>query len=46
MGAVDEKTVKIINHFSHNGAPIHHKLEERVKDLGYIVAYDGLSIEM
>ncbi len=46
MGAVTDKTKKVINHFSHNGAPIHHKLEERVKDYGYIVSYDGLSIEI
>ena len=46
MGAVTEKTKKIINHFSHNGAPIHEKLEERVSEYGYIVSYDGLCVEL
>ena len=46
IGAVSDKTQKFINHFSHNAAPIHHKLEERVADLGYKVSYDGLSIEI
>lgn len=46
MGAVTDKTQKVINHFSHNANPIHHKLEERVSDLGYQVSYDGLSIEI
>lgn len=44
IGAMDEKTVKVINHFSHNGNPLHHVLEERVKDLGYIVSFDGMCI--
>lgn len=46
MGAVTEETQKIINHFSHNANPIHHKLEERVADLGYKVSYDGLSVDI
>lgn len=46
IGAVNHKTKKVINHFSHNAAPIHHKLEERVRPLGYLVSYDGMSIEV
>lgn len=46
IGAVGYETKKVINHFSHNAAPIHHKLEERVKHLGYIVSYDGINIEV
>lgn len=46
MGAVDENTVKVINHFSHNANPLHHVLEERVKELGYMVSWDGMSIEL
>ena len=46
MGAITDKTINVINHFSHNGNPIHHKLEERVKGYGYIVAYDGMSLEI
>ena len=46
MNAVDEKTVKVINHFSHNANPLQHILEARVKDKGWLVAYDGFSIEL
>ncbi len=46
MGVIDKNTIKVINHFSHNARPIHHELEERVKDYGYIVSYDGLTIEI
>ena len=46
MGAVTDKTVKVINHFSHNANPLHRILEERVKDMGFAVSYDGMSIEI
>ena len=46
MGAITEKTTKVINHFSHNVAPIHHKLEARVQEYGYLVSYDGFSVEV
>jgi len=39
--AVDGKTVKYINHFSHNGNPIHQLLEEEVKADGFKVSFDG-----
>ena len=45
MGAVDDKTIKVINHFSHNANPLQHVLEARVADLGYLVSYDGRVIE-
>lgn len=45
IGAIDEKTVKVINHFSHNANPIHHKLEERMAGTGFLVAYDGMTVE-
>ena len=44
MGAVTESTVKYVNHFSHNGNPIHHVLEERAKKYGCCVAYDGCQV--
>lgn len=44
MGAVDEDTMRVINHFSHNARPIQSVLEEKVKDDGYLVAYDGMQI--
>lgn len=34
-----------INHFSHNGAPIHHELEAQVQPMGLEVSYDGCVVE-
>ena len=45
MGAVDKDTKRVINHFSHNARPIQSVLEEKVKDDGYLVAYDGWQVE-
>lgn len=45
IGAVDENTIKVINHFSHNGNPLQEVLEEKVKADGYLVAFDGKKIE-
>ena len=45
IGAIDESTVKIINHFSHNAAPLQHVLEARVEGKGWLVSYDGMSVE-
>ena len=44
MGAVDADTVRVINHFSHNARPIQSVLEEKVKNDGYLVAYDGMRV--
>lgn len=44
--AIDGKTVKYINHFSHNANPIHSVLEDRVKDMNLLVSYDGLQVEL
>jgi len=46
IGAITSRTQNVVNHFSHNAAPIHHKLEKRVSEYGYTVSYDGLSIEI
>jgi hypothetical protein len=45
IGAADGDTVRVINHFSHNARPIQSILEEKVKDDGYLVAYDGFKVE-
>ena len=46
MGAITPKTQIVINHFSHNAEPLQSKLETRVAPLGYLVAYDGFSVEV
>ena len=46
IGAVTEKTVKYVNHFSHNGNPLHHLLENRAAQIGCHVSFDGCSITL
>lgn len=46
LGAVTDKTIKYINHFSHNANPMQHILEERVKPFGFKVSYDGCEVEI
>lgn len=46
IGAVDENTIKVINHFSHNGNPLQEALEQKVKADGYLVAFDGMTAEI
>ena len=44
MGAIDEKTIVYVNHFSHNANPLHEELCEKAGKHGLQVAYDGLEI--
>ncbi len=44
IGAVNENTVKVINHFSHNATPLHELLEKRVEGKDLMVSFDGLEI--
>ena len=46
FGAVNESTVIYVNHFSHNGNPLHAHLCERAGEYGYHVSYDGCEIEI
>lgn len=46
IGCADENTVFVMTHFSHNGGLLHHELEERAKEMGFIVAYDGMVLEI
>lgn len=43
-GCVDDNTVKVINHFSHNGEMTHSQLEEFAGQHGMIAAYDGMKV--
>ena len=45
-GVVDYETKVYINHFSHNGNPLHHILEERVKNMDITVSFDGCCVEL
>ena len=46
IGAVTDKTISVINHFSHNGNPDHDHLTERVSGEGFLVSYDGMCVEL
>ncbi len=43
---VTDDTLIIVNHFSHNALKLHEDIEELVKDYGWIVAYDGMEVEV
>lgn len=45
-GAANDDTKFIITHFSHNGMLLHNEIEERVINDKFIVAHDGLEIEI
>lgn len=46
IGAADEKTVFVVNHFSHNGYNVNYDdMTAAVKDDGFIVSYDGMEVE-
>jgi len=43
---ITDKTKCIVNHFSHNGLLTHAQLEEKAKEHGLTVAYDGMTIDL
>lgn len=45
MECIQERTVVVLTHFSHNGGLLHEELEEAVKDDGFVIAYDGMVLE-
>ena len=45
-GCIDGSTVKVINHFSHNGGLTHTDLEIFAGEHGMIAAYDGMRVEV
>lgn len=44
IGAADENTVFVANHFSHNGLVSHEEMEKRLPD--FTVSYDGLTLRV
>ena len=52
MGAVDEKTVWVVTHFSHNGLVVdgkavpHEVFSQQVAEKGMICGYDGIEFEI
>jgi len=45
MGCIRESTVKVINHFSHNGGMNHEQLAQWGAERGILAAYDGMEVE-
>ena len=45
MGCIDDKTVRVINHFSHNGEMTQDQLEEWGAERNILAAYDGMEVE-
>lgn len=43
-GIVDERTMYVITHYSHNNQPLKETLDRAEKDYGVIAAYDGKKI--
>ena len=46
INSINKYSEVYINHFSHNGNPLHHILEDKVKGTGIKVAYDGCVVEI
>ena len=45
-GCIHSDSIKVINHFSHNGNMSHKDLEEFAQKNGMIAAYDGMEISL
>ena len=46
IGLVDENTVCVINHFSHNGGMAHDEFSALAGKEGFLVSYDGMKLEI
>ena len=46
LGAITESTKKYVNHFSHNGNPLHEHLEKRAAEFDCNVSFDGLTVKI
>ena len=44
LGAIDADTIKYVNHYSHNAAPLQHILDARAAEYGCFASYDGCQV--
>ncbi len=44
MGRIHDKTIHILNHFSHNGLAGYDELVPAAEKKGFVVAYDGMTV--
>ena len=45
LSCADDKTIFILNHFSHNGHVSYDELSKIAKSNGFLVSYDGMEVE-
>lgn len=45
MGAIDDRTVRVINHFSHNGGLSHEQLCAWGEARGVLASWDGMTVD-
>ncbi len=45
LGCMDSHTVKVVNHFSHNGGMTHDQLTAWGNERGILAAYDGMEVD-
>ena len=45
LGCINDKTITVVNHFSHNGKAIYDEFSKFTEKLGIITSYDGLEFE-
>jgi phosphoribosyl 1,2-cyclic phosphate phosphodiesterase len=45
IGVSDEKTISVVNHFSHNGMLLHDELVEAAGKINCLASYDGMVVE-
>lgn len=45
LGVADEKTVKVLGHFSHHGETTYDELRKITEPQGFFVSYDGMEID-
>ncbi|MFZ2537645.1 MAG: MBL fold metallo-hydrolase [Oscillospiraceae bacterium] len=46
IGSASVHTTFIINHFSHNGNKTHEELSDAANELGFLTAYDGMTVNI
>lgn len=46
LGIADGQTVFVVNHFSHNGGWLHEELSEKAGELGFLAAYDTMTVDV
>lgn len=46
FGSIDSKSICVATHFSHNGGLLHNELEDELNKYGFVVAYDGMVLNI